>query len=92
MKITCIQCFTEKIINDNELLIDLLETNEREMGPENMYEIIIDDIICSNCETLMSVKFNIWEYPARVVNYYEQYETNVVVTELPDFNILINNE
>ncbi|MDM1503786.1 hypothetical protein HX071_16535 [Myroides marinus] len=89
MKITCTKCFTEVTVNSDNFNKELLETSEREMGSENFYEINSGEIICNNCKTNMSVQFNVWEYPIGVINYFEQYETNGVITELPDFSRFI---
>jgi len=57
---------------DNEFDIDLseydleweiVETHEKQMGPERNHEASIQGVECDGCDNTIDVSINVWEYP-----------------------------
>jgi hypothetical protein len=66
--IKCRNCGESHIVNLDDLNLELLETYQREMGPEKSY-IADFDIVC-NCKIRISGKIELWEYPENSINHY----------------------
>lgn len=71
IKVKCI-CGEEIDIDltDTNLSWEIVETDEREMGTERLYEAEYE-VDCCNCNETVSITFHVWEYPEGVCNDQE---------------------
>lgn len=90
--IYCNNCGTRHEFEDSELDYTCVESNERQMGTENMYSGSIE-FTCNICQNNIIVEFSFWEYPVKSLNYSEYNEEGCIVTEEPNYqSYLINPE
>lgn len=49
---------------------EIVETDEREMGVERLYEAMFD-MDCNNCDETITITLHVWEYPEGFCNMDE---------------------
>lgn len=68
----CNKCNHRNHINKKDLYLDFecVDTDERNMGPENTYEAT-EYLSCEECDNEVNITFSVWEYPIGIHNYDE---------------------
>lgn len=79
---TCENCDKEDSINIDEFDIECIDSSERSMGVENIYELC-SDFNCIQCKSLISLKFEATEYPLECLNYVIDRSEGVQVSGEP---------
>lgn len=69
----CGGCLEE--IGASEFDFEIVEKDEREMGPEIHYSAKLERV-CPNCDEMFSIEIEIWEYPMGALNHVEVTATN----------------
>ena len=82
-EIKCDNCGQILVYNSSDFIWDRVNSADRELGEENEYEAIIDNV-CT-CGQKINITFRCWEYPAGVKDYIEVEEHNgeIVATGCP---------
>lgn len=71
IEVQCIKGHTCRFdIHKDDLVWELVEADEREMGTESHYEAI-NYKECAVCGSEIIITFHVWEYPDGVYNYSE---------------------
>jgi len=63
---TCKNCSKMHSIDCDSIEWEVVDSDERNMGTENHYEAIHEEIC--DCDNRMSITFHCWEYPVGVIN------------------------
>lgn len=70
------------VIHKDDLVWDLVEADEREMGTESHYEAVVQKE-CEECGSEVIVIFHVWEYPDGVYNDSEiEIENAKLISEV----------
>ena len=67
LEIKCNKCGAINSIDCEDLPFDVVESEERSMGVEKCHSADFA-IECSKCGAEISGKYDVWEYPAGVIN------------------------
>lgn len=67
LELKCNKCGTINSIDSEDLLFDVVESEERNMGVSKCHSTDFD-IECSNCGAGISGKYDVWEYPVGAID------------------------
>lgn len=68
--IACDKCKYQNRFACDELEFDVVDAEERQMGPES-HHLSEFDFECRNCNAEINVKYSVWEYPSGSYNNEE---------------------
>ncbi|MBY0569694.1 MAG: restriction endonuclease [Burkholderiaceae bacterium] len=78
----CDECEEQDVVDIGDFEIECVGSDERQMGPENAYELTLDSE-CSNCGNSISFNFTAYEYPIDFLNYVENEVVGATTNDTP---------
>ena len=87
LEIACANCGHVRNIDGSELIFEVVETDEREMGPETTWEAQYD-YHCEGieCGEEINVSYTAWEYPSGTKSHEEALVDNGKVISKPNIS------
>lgn len=64
----CTKCGAKHYLQRADFKFDAQSGSERQMGAETQYVVEIEEP-CHNCDQDIRLEFEVWEYPAGIINY-----------------------
>lgn len=87
VKYICDSCEASDDILVEDFSIDCVGGGERQMGPENLYDVIYE-FECSGCGEDISLNFQVSEYPTEVLNFTLNNSTGAQTDGSPEFEYI----
>jgi len=81
----CSSCGHEHYLRKGEIAFEAESSSERGMGEECHYAAYFD-LPCDNCNQDINLTFDVWEYPAGIINYTNHEASGAEVLSA-DFDI-----
>src|SRR5690606_15704916 len=81
----CEKCGAKHFLHDEDFCFEAESGSDRGMGEEVQYCCQIDEL-CHNCGNEIRLKFEVWEYPAGIINMTNEDSSGAEILE-SDFDI-----
>lgn len=86
-----VQCNKCNNVKEVDAYLELIDSEERQMGSEDFYSSEIEDE-CPNCGNYEKIILNVWEYPMGAINNQEEKYEGVNIIETPEYDPSENDD
>ncbi|REH35874.1 hypothetical protein DFR26_2207 [Paraperlucidibaca baekdonensis] len=76
----CSNCGAKHFLHADDFEFEVQSSDERQMGAETQYVAEIH-ACCHNCKEAIELEFEVWEYPAGIINCTNESANNAEITD-----------